>query len=173
MNPAQKVNSYIKASCEAKNLLQDASSVKLTSYDIQQGLMDVLQIEDEYELLERDFGSSDIVKLLKGYDFKKYHPEKLMDIVVGKTIIPDGTERSLLEAQIKHKGEKWTIYKNDADPFPSNPHAHNYESNLKLHLGNGALYLRRKLVNQMPKKTLKSLRIKISIRNIILPELSI
>ena len=173
MNPAQKLNIYLKASGEASECLQGASSVNITRFDIQLGLMDVLGIDDEYELLERDLSCSDIVKLLKDYDFKKHHPEALTDILFEKSIIPDGTTRSLLEVQIKHKGEKWTIYKSDADPFPSNPHAHNYESGLKLHLGNGDLYLRKRLVNQISKKNLMLLRSKIITRNIVLPELSI
>jgi hypothetical protein len=171
MNPAQKVNAYLEVAEEAKDILQKTSPVKLTGFDIQLGLMDVLSIEDEYELLEQNFSCSDIVSHLTGYDFKKFHPEELANIIFEETIIPDGTERSLLEAQVKHKGEKWAIYKSDADPFPSNPHAHNYESGLKLHLGNGALYLKKKIVGQLSKKNLKLLRTKISERNIILPVL--
>ena len=173
MNTAQKLNAYIKTSGEAKESLRGASSIDLSRFDIQFGLMDVLGIDDEYKLLEQDLSCSDIVKLLKDYDFKKHHPETLTNIVFEESLIPDGTERSLLEVQIKHKGEKWTIYKNDVDPFPSNPHAHNYESGLKLHLGNGDLYLRKKIVNRVSKKKLALLRSKIATRNIIMPELSI
>ncbi len=34
----------------------------------------------------------------------------------------------------------WRIHKNDPDPFPSDPHAHNVESGLKLDLSNGRLW---------------------------------
>src|SRR5207237_6227170 len=37
----------------------------------------------------------------------------------------------LTEAQVKLQGEIWIVHKNDADPFPSNPHAHNYRERLK------------------------------------------
>jgi hypothetical protein len=57
--------------------------------------------------------------------------------------IPDGTMRRLDEVTIKRDGCIWRIHRNDADPFPSNPHAHNVESGLKLDLSTGALYFRR------------------------------
>ena len=44
--------------------------------------------------------------------------------------------------KVKVKGECWIIHKNDRDPFPSNPHAHNYDSFAAygLDLGTGRLY---------------------------------
>lgn len=32
---------------------------------------------------------------------------------------------------VNHKGEKWVLHKYDKDIFPSNPHAHNYDANVK------------------------------------------
>jgi hypothetical protein len=54
--------------------------------------------------------------------------------------IPDGCARQLDEQTIKRDGEVWRVPKNDPDPFPSDPHAHNVESGLKMHLGTGRLY---------------------------------
>lgn len=54
--------------------------------------------------------------------------------------IPNGIIRRLDEVTVKRDGCVWRIYKNDADPYPSNPHAHNLESGLKLDLSTGALY---------------------------------
>jgi hypothetical protein len=56
-------------------------------------------------------------------------------------LFPKGVPVYLTEAEIKLQGEIWVIHKNDADPFPSNPHAHNYQQRLKMHLGNGDLYM--------------------------------
>ena len=64
----------------------------------------------------------------------------LAEIEFEESPIPDGTMRRLDEVTIKRDGCIWRIHKNDADPFPSNPHAHNVESGLKLDLSNGALY---------------------------------
>ena len=65
----------------------------------------------------------------------------IKEIELDHSPIPDGTIRNLLEVQIKRDGEIWRIYKNDDDPFPSNPHAHNIESGLKLDLSTGKLFL--------------------------------
>lgn len=54
--------------------------------------------------------------------------------------IPSQCRRRLDEVTIKRDGQIWRIHKNDSDPFPSNPHAHNVESGLKLDLTNGKLY---------------------------------
>lgn len=70
--------------------------------------------------------------------------ELLAEIELEVSPIPDGVYRHLDEVTIKRDGCIWRIHKNDADPFPSNPHAHNVESGLKLDLSTGALYFGRK-----------------------------
>jgi hypothetical protein len=52
---------------------------------------------------------------------------------------------SLLQKSYRLRGEVWQVHKGDADPYPSNPHAHCIEGRrfyegLKLHLGTGDLY---------------------------------
>ena len=63
---------------------------------------------------------------------------------------------------IKHDSEQWEIHKYDADPFPSNPHAHNHEARVKLHLGTGELFKKRNRVGKIRCKELKALRAKVS-----------
>ncbi|EOK5946970.1 hypothetical protein ACWOWW_004303 [Vibrio vulnificus] len=79
-------------------------------------------------------------------------------ICLDSTVLPNGVERAFLEEQIKYKGERWVVHKNDADPFPSTPHAHNYETMLKLHLGNGDLYYGTRKVGKIKKKDFIKLR---------------
>jgi len=64
----------------------------------------------------------------------------LCEIEFVESPIPSGTMRRLDEVTIKRDGCIWRIHKNDADPFPSNPHAHNVESGLTLDLSNGDLF---------------------------------
>jgi len=85
------------------------------------------------------------------------------------SIVPQGTEQDIYEERVRHKGELWFIHKHDADPFPSNPHAHNYESGLKLHLGNGNIYRRTALVGRLTQKVLLELREKV--KHVELPPL--
>lgn len=59
---------------------------------------------------------------------------------------------------IKNNGLKWIIHKNDSDPFPSIPHAHNIDQNIKLDLSNGNCYRRRKYLKKISKKELLEIR---------------
>lgn len=61
------------------------------------------------------------------------------------------------KVQIKRKGI-WLIHKYDTDPFPSNPHAHLIDSNIKLDLSNGNCYKKRELVYSIKKKDLLMIR---------------
>lgn len=47
------------------------------------------------------------------------------------------------KVKVKAAGAVWYIHRYDADPFPSNPHAHNAEQNVKLDLSNGKCYGRK------------------------------
>ena len=62
------------------------------------------------------------------------------------------------KVQIKSKGLIWVIHKYDADPFPSNPHAHQLDSGIKLDLSNGKCYIKKKLVTTIKKKDLIIIR---------------
>src|SRR6266404_6153360 len=99
--------------------------------------------------------------------------ELLTEIEFEKSPIPDGTLRRLDEVTIKRDGCVWRIYKNDADPFPSDPHAHNLESGLKLDLSNGGLYFRRQFTEKkISKKDLDFIRTQAALRKVNLPQLA-
>jgi hypothetical protein len=60
--------------------------------------------------------------------------------------LPNG--RFILEEDFKVSGEIWRVHLNDADPYPSKPHAHCVGGSDRfigctLHLGSGALYRKR------------------------------
>jgi len=87
--------------------------------------------------------------------------------------IPDGCRRRLDEVTIKRDGCVWRINKNDADPFPSNPHAHNVESGLKLDLSNGNLYLMGKFTEKtIAQKHLLAIRTQAEQKGVKLPALA-
>lgn len=96
--------------------------------------------------------------------------ELLAEIEFEQSPIPNDTRRRLDEVTIKRDGCVWRINKNDADPFPSNPHAHNLESGLKLDLSSGGLYFQRKFTgNKVSKKDLEFIRTQAKLKNVILP----
>ncbi len=88
--------------------------------------------------------------------------------------IPDGCRRRLDEVRVKRDGEIWQINRNDADPYPSNPHAHNVESGLKLDLSTGALWFRATYTNRsIPRKDLLAIREQAAAKGIEVPPLAI
>jgi hypothetical protein len=87
----------------------------------------------------------------------------LAEATFEKSILPLGVPRRLLEQRVRRHGEVWQINRNDADPFPSNPHAHNLESGVKMDLGTGELYLKgRALGKKVQRKDLLAIREKVT-----------
>ena len=98
--------------------------------------------------------------------------EPIAIIELDYSLIPDRTMRRLDEVTVKRDGQIWRIHKNDADPFPSNPHAHNVESGLKLDLRNGDLYFRGQVRNRVNRKHLLHIRELVTAKGVELPALS-
>lgn len=97
----------------------------------------------------------------------------LCEIAFEKSPIPENCLRLLLEVTIKRDGCAWRIHKNDSDPFPSNPHAHNVEIGLKLDLSNGKLYLGTKDTGEnISKKDLCFIRLRAGENGVQFPNLS-
>lgn len=88
-------------------------------------------------------------------------------------IYPENSRRNIFEKRVKAKGQIWELHKNDADPFPSNPHAHNYETGLKLDLSNGNLYKKKTITDSINKSRLLDLRKKFEKAGFTMPTLSV
>ena len=100
--------------------------------------------------------------------------EILFRIEFDKSPIPDKTFRRLDEVRVSRDGCVWSIHKCDADPFPSNPHAHNVESGLKLDLSNGRLWFRsRDTKKNISVKNLLVIRSEAEKRGVKLPNLAV
>lgn len=72
------------------------------------------------------------------------------------------------KALVKVKGEVWKVHKNDPDPFPSSPHAHNYDTGEKLHLGTGDIYKGKSITRKLKEKQLKFLQEQLQRKGIII-----
>jgi hypothetical protein len=73
--------------------------------------------------------------------------DEYVDVCVGDCLLenPDGTVE--LQEDYRVGGEVWRVHKRDADPFPSDPHAHCISGKFEgwtLHLGTRGLYERRR-----------------------------
>lgn len=138
--------------------VESQTSIRIPPADLIVALMEATG-KDFQELALEDWNSEKILGAIRNTEYLSRFPVIQEEVVVvEETIIPDNVIRGIYEEQVKFKGEKWVVHKNDVDPFPSNPHAHNYESGLKLHLGNGELYDGTTLVGAIPCKKLKQLR---------------
>ena len=138
---------------KATEILSEQLSLNLKEIEIEDALCDVLECKEHSDLLSHNLTSNKIVELLLHYQFEIIIEKE--QIILESSILPAGFPTILNEELIKHKGERWFIYLTDKDSFPSNPHAHN--SLYKLHLGNGELYDKRKLVGNIRKKELNLL----------------
>jgi hypothetical protein len=93
-------------------------------------------------------------------------------IVLQESILPTSCPRDLDEVRIKFRGEIWEIHQNDADPLPSNPHAHMGRST-KLDLRNGDLYNKALFLNDwIKKKDLEELRTLFEKKGVRMPDLA-
>jgi hypothetical protein len=170
---SQAIGAFLEAAMSASDSLAKLTGIPLEYAHIEDALMEVLGTESPVDLLTQDLTSDAIVSLLDKYNFRRLLPELIEEIRVERSIIPQkGTQRRLTEVTIRSKGEIWRVHRNDADPWPSNPHAHNLESGLKLHLGTGELFLRRQSVGKrIRKKDLEIIRSKVT--NCELPPLEV
>jgi len=134
--------SYIEASQVARSILSELHGLELTSLDIQTALAEKLNVSGNppRELLGKNLTTSQIVTHLRDFDFRKYHPEILLEVTFDEPLLSPDHPLLLTEKTVKVKGEKWQIHKNDADPFPSIPHAHNYAAGVVLDLGTGEMF---------------------------------
>jgi len=89
-----------------------------------------------------------------------------------ESYVPEGTPIAMNEALVRANGEVWEVHKTDADPYPSDPHAHNYNENLKLDFRNGDLWRGSRFLNKsMKPKHLEHLRNEFEQKGVVLPTL--
>lgn len=157
------VNAWIAFSAEALPRLTAVHGREIQNGEFRQAVCELWGAENELMLLYKSIPTVDeIVEQLRDYPFDPPLGEPLQTITLPKSILPEDWPKLLEEETIPHGGEIWRIHKNDADPFPSSPHAHNLENGLKLHLGTGELFKKRKRVDKIRCKDLKALRAKVS-----------
>ena len=99
-------------------------------------------------LWDIDLTFDEALKLLEKFDFNV-----LLNPIETSTEILPAHLVIRYKVRIKVKGMVWVIHRYDADPFPSNPHAHQVANNIKLDLSNGYCYKHRQFVHTINKKT--------------------
>lgn len=111
------------------------------------------KLEWQGSMWDVDIEFEEALTLLSNFDFT---------IILNKIETEEGViPKSLLiqfKVRIKSKGLIWVIHRYDEDPFPSNPHAHQLENNIKLDLSNGKCYILRDHIYTIKKKDLLLIR---------------
>lgn len=153
----QKIRDLWNSSSDYCDYIEYKKSVRIQPADLIAALMEATGKTFEDLALE-DWDKEKVLRTVVNSEVLRKYPVIQEEVVIDQPIIPDNVIRSIDEERVKFRGEKWVVHKNDPDPFPSNPHAHNYEAGLKLHLGNGELYRGTKLSGKVPCKKLKMLR---------------
>jgi hypothetical protein len=157
-----QIAAFLKAATVAADQLANSSGVPLEYVHIEEALLKTLELDESIDLLSKHLGADEIVSLLADFDFRCLFPETIEDVRLDSSIIPSKTARQLIEVTVRANGEVWRIHKNDQDPWPSNPHAHNLQSGLKLHLGTGELFRKKRSVGKISRKDLELIRTKIT-----------
>lgn len=145
----------------------------VSSNDVEDALF--ILLSDEYKfswrgsLWDIEISEEEAFRRLVAFDFDTLR----YTLDTSPEILPAAI-RIHFKVRVKAKGLIWVIHKYDADPFPSNPHAHQLENNIKLDLSNGKCYQKRKLCYTITRKELIEIREKASKVFLgQLPELSI
>jgi hypothetical protein len=163
------INDWTAFSSAARQRLSDIHSCEIDSLDFQEAVREIWKVDRATDMLYKELPPVDeIVEMLRDYPFAALRPEFVEEVYLSEGIIPSEFPRLLTEETIKSSGERWRIHKNDVDPFPSSPHAHNLETGLKLHLGTGHLYSKRTHKGRILCKDLLLIRAKV--QKIELPE---
>ena len=168
----EKLMHILKVLENAAKRLSEISNIQLDSYDIQIAAVRHYELDDSVSLLELDITEDGLINDLADFDFRMLRPEIIGEIILPDELFPNNIIRVVEEQVIKEKGNKWIVHKNDADPFPSNPHAHNYEKGWTLDLGTGKLNIRRDEVGQIRKKKFLKIRKFLEEKQIPLPTLN-
>ena len=153
-----KINAYSKVLNLATEKLQRVEKVDIESEEVEMYLvlyygLNYNQHDKHIILSDKQLTDDDIVQI--ALSEKK---NVLTHFTLEAKILPEHACEDLLKkAQIKVKGDIWIIHKGDVDPFPSKPHAHNYNENIKVHLGNGELYRKKDNVGKLERKKYRRL----------------
>ena len=152
----------IKILLKLQPLLEELDNLACRTIDVEK----LVKYVSENEL---DFENSQSLFDALGKEFLGQFPLILQKIIVEQAVVPHDIPVQILKKKYRINGEVWIIHQNDADPFPSSPHAHNYDRNLSLHLGNAKLFRKREFVGNANWKNFLALRAKVI--NVELPPL--
>jgi len=118
---------------------------------------DPLGLEHELQLWDIEISYQEAFDSLILFDFDVFLNPVEIELDLDKDVL------FLTKVKIKAAGYQVKIHRYDKDPFPSNPHGHILDHNLKLDLRNGKCYRKREELTSIGKKKLIEIREKASL----------
>jgi hypothetical protein len=167
----KKLRGYQNAEDEGKKKLEQAG-LYYKKPSIWQVLIEHFQNYDvPTDVLFENLTGERIFDIVSQYYTRNGRPMEVIDVEVSE-YVQVVSEGKIEKAQIRSNGCCWVIHRNDQDTFPSNPHAHDYDNNVKLDLGSGMIYRKKDPYKKMSKKELMTLRnlIRAKLPDLPLPE---
>lgn len=119
---------------------------------------DQYDVSHPVNLWDIDISFEEAYESLKDFDFEIFNTPLEIELEF------DRDELFQIKARIKAAGFNVVIHKYDKDPWPSNPHGHICDQNMKIDLRNGNCYRNREFVRSLRKKELLELREKATMR---------
>jgi hypothetical protein len=159
LNNLSEFYSKLKQDNISREEIFDSLYIVLKSENNWEHPLDFWSLKIEYE---------EALSLLSDFDFKilKNKIETPLEIIPKDLLMN-------YKVRIKSKGLIWVIHKYDADPFPSNPHAHLVDSGIKLDLSNGNCYKKKELLHTLKQKDLLFIRQEAKKKDFELPKMKI
>jgi len=152
------INTFITEGDAAARFLAALHRLEINLVEVESALVEVFRLSEPTDLLDLRLTKEEMLSTLADFDFRHYFPVLLAEVIFENSTIPQEVPRRLDEQTVRRHGQVWRIYWTDADCFPSNPHAHNLASGLRLHLGTGGLFRKRDFVGKISRKDLLAIR---------------
>jgi len=152
-DPTELLMRFCAEADAAKAELQRKCPVPIDDRVLYSVLTERLGLKSSVFLIDQNLDQKRILEIVGDF-----FEGELAIVEIDRDILPDGVFKLLTEAEVKLNNQVWTLHKNDKDPFPSNPHAHNYATGVKLDLSNGWTYRKRKCAGKIRAKDLLEIR---------------
>jgi hypothetical protein len=139
--------------------------------DVLSALMLVLKEPNPETICKMGLSTEELIRHLDAHPFEA---ALILGRVDDPAIEVPGSIRRVYTALTRVAGTEWEILKNDKNPFPSNPCAHNEVEDITMDLSAGGLYHDGEFVARLRKKDLVNFRSRIAEKypDIALPPLA-
>lgn len=159
MPSPQEIKVFNGRVAEVEAHFHSAKRLHLEYVDVLNALMAVLKEANPENICMMGLPLEELIRLLEDYPFEA--PVILGEIDDPAIEVP-GSIRRIYAALTKVAGTEWEILRNDKNPFPSNPCAHNEVEDITMDLSAGGLFHDGAFVSRLRKKDLVNFRAKIA-----------